>query len=822
MKIEFAPVDYDYFDFDGRNYVRLIGRTDKGKQVCVIDDYEPNFWAILKDGLSEKKIKAVIKRVGGIKVQNGGRESRVERVELCDKNFLGKKVRALRIFVSNHKDMHAVAGELGMDEIVKRREYDIPLVSKYIIEKKVEPLMWHEVEGGVVGAGELGGISEALEVDLCIKAEKIVRAEKQKSFTPKILAYDIEVDNLELGKGEILMISLYGDNFKKVLTWKRCKKQQDFVECFKDEADMIEKFVDYVGEYGADILVGYFSDGFDLPYLRARAQVNKVKLSLGLDGRQPVFARGRIPVGKISGIVHVDLFRFIETSYSQYLQSETLGLGDVASELLGEGKLEFDFKKLDKMKDADWREFFDYNLRDSKLTWELTKKIWPDMLEMTKIVQEPLFNVNRAGLSSLVENYLLHNLEMFNEIAEKRPTHEEIGKRRARGKFEGAFVLQPEPGLYKDIAIFDFTSMHTSIIISFNISRTTLLERKQKNTYESPELELNGKKTKIYFSKEKGFFPLLLQEIFEKRKEVKKQYKEDPNPITKARSNVFKLLSASVHGYQAFFGARYYSFEAASAVLAFVRKFNKEIIDKTNKAGYKTVYADTDSIAFLRNGKSKKDVLEFLSGLNKNLPGIMELDLEDFYKRGLFVSKRTTTTGAKKKYALVNEDGGFKIRGFETVRRDWCKLTRSLQNDVLEKILRDGNEKSALKILKSVIEKIKKREVSKDDLIIRTQLKKPIKEYLSEGPHVVAAKKMEAAGENVSVGMLIKYFIGETSRGGGRVGDRVFLPDENVNYDIDYYLNNQVLPAVENIFEVFGVNLKEVIEGERQGGLGEF
>ena len=40
--------------------------------------------------------------------------------------------------------------------------------------------------------------------------------------------------------------------------------------------------------------------------------------------------------------------------------------------------------------------------------------------------------------------------------------------------------------------------------------------------------------------------------------------------------------------------------------------------------------------------------------------------------------------------------------------------------------------------------------------------------------------------------------------------------NEKAPYNIEYYLNNQVLPAVENIFEVFNVNVKEVLEGSSQ------
>jgi len=237
-------------------------------------------------------------------------------------------------------------------------------------------------------------------------------------------------------------------------------------------------------------------------------------------------------------------------------------------------------------------------------------------------------------------------------------------------------------------------------------------------------------------------------------------------------------------------------------------------------ADYKIIYGDTDSIAFLQGDKSKDEILKFLKKINDDLPGIMELDLEDFYVRGLFVSKRGSETGAKKKYALLDEKNKIKIRGFETVRRDWCKLTRNLQSEVLKKILEDGNEENALKLLKEVVRKLNNREVGLHDLMIRTQLRRPLGEYVAEGPHVLAAKKMVAQGVPVNPGMLIEYYIGEGSS--KRIGDRVYLPEEKSKYDIKYYMNNQILPAVENIFDVFGVDVKSVADGKRQTSLGDF
>ncbi|MFA5953110.1 MAG: DNA-directed DNA polymerase [Candidatus Pacearchaeota archaeon] len=818
METKFIPIDYNYFDFQGENYVRIIGRNEHGQKICILDKFESHFWAILKDKISDKKIKEIIEKIKKIEIESQIRNTKVEKVELHNKNFLGKKVKALKIFVTNYKDAHAVAEKLDFPEIEFRREYDIPVITKYILEKKIAPLKEYKIKGNLTDLAGANNISE-----ICILADKIEEIKDSKTeFTPKILAYDIEADELEIGKGEILMISLVSDKTKKVLTWKKNSDKLDFVEHFKNEEEMLKKFIEYVKKEDPDILVGYFSDGFDLPYLRARCEKNKIKLSLGIDGSQPIFSRGKISKGYISGIVHLDLFRFIETIYSQYLQSETLGLNDVANELLGEGKKDFEFKKSHKIKDEEWKSFYEYNLHDSVLTLNLTKKLWKDIEEFTLILQEPIFDITRDGLSQIVESYILHNLEKFNEIAEKRPIHGEIENRRDKKSVEGAFVFQPKPGLYEDIAFFDFTSMHTSIIISFNISKGTLLNKKEKNSYESPELDFDEKKTKFYFSKEPGFFPLIVKDIFEKRKRYKKEYKENPNPITKARSNAFKLLSASIHGYVGFFGARYYSLESSASILAFVRKLNKEIIEKVSKEGYSVIYGDTDSIAFTIGKKNKKQVLELLKKINSELPGIMELELEDFYKRGLFVSKRTTEVGAKKKYALINEKNEMKIRGFETVRRDWCDLSRNLQSKVIELILKNGNEESALQLVKKTIKDLKERKVNKKDILIRTQLKKPIEEYKSITPHVIAAKKIKERQEPINIGMLLEYFIAETNSKSKLIRDKVKLSDENGDYDKDYYLKHQILPSIENIFEVFKIDINEAIEGKRQMTLGEF
>ena len=825
VSINFLPIDYDYFDFNGKNYAKIIGRTDKGKKACIIDACDIYFWAILHDDVKDKKIQEIRSKIEQIQVEKSGRQSSVLKTELHDKNFLGNPVKAIKIFIPNFKDAHAIADKIDFKEINKRREYDLDFTTKYIIDRKLKPLNWYEIVGEILNnSEEFGSIDASLDLDLCLKAEKIKELASPPNFKPKVLAYDIEADEFDIGKGQIVMISLVGENFKKVLTWKK-SSTKSFVEKFKDEEEMLKKFIQYVKQYNPDVLTGYFSDGFDLPYIKARAEENKMKLNLGVDDSQPVFSRGRLLTGKIRGIVHIDLFRFIKTAYSQYLQSETLSLNEVASELLGETKLDFEFKHSSKLNHDEWENYFDYNLQDSLLTYKLFEKIWPDLMEFSRIVQEPLFSISRDGMSSLVENYIIHNLEKYNEIVDKRPMYDEIGERIEREKYEGAYVFQPKPGLYKNLVVFDFTSYWPSIIVSFNLSRSTLLLKKEK---DSLEVEISGKK--VYFSKKPGFFPLMLKDIIEKRKQYKQEYAKNPSPITKARSNAFKLLANASYGYQGFFGARYYCPEASASTTSISRDITKKTIDLINSKNYIVTYSDTDSLMIQLDKNTKKDALKLLEEINKNLPGIMELDLEDFYKRGIWVTKRTGEFGAKKKYALINEENKIKIRGFETVRRDWCDLARVTQNKVLEYVLKEGNEKKALEYTKQIIKKLKERKITLNELMIRTQLKKSIDEYKSEGPHVTIAKKMKSLDMPVKIGMLMQYYISEpeasqktkTGKTKGPIRDRAKLPDEKGEYDLDYYLNNQILPAVENIFEVFNINTKELVEGKKQMNLGEF
>ena len=60
---------------------------------------------------------------------------------------------------------------------------------------------------------------------------------------------------------------------------------------------------------------------------------------------------------------------------------------------------EFEFENSSKIKSEEWEKYYEYNLHDSELVLGLFKKFWPDLLEFSRIMQEPIFNISRKYLS---------------------------------------------------------------------------------------------------------------------------------------------------------------------------------------------------------------------------------------------------------------------------------------------------------------------------------------------------------------------------------------------------------------------------------------
>lgn len=809
VNAQFYVLDIDH---DSLGNVKLFGRTANGGRICAIDDSIRPFFYVL----AKKDIKELNERISKLVVKEKDEFYRVVKTTIERKNYLDREVEAIKVEVNKPGSVKVIKDVVkGMHDVEDKIEIDINLDKRYLIEKDIIPLCLCEVEGEAVKD----------EHFLCIKGHvKPMGIEEMKE--PKSLAMDIEVYAKDAfggsAKEPILIIGFSGNNgFKKVVTWKRFNNAPEYVEFVEDEKEMIERAKQIIKKYNPDYIVGYNSDGFDLPYIKERAELHKIKLDIGADGSNLNFKRGgNDSVAKIRGIPHIDIFQFIRNIMAGSLQLDSYSLDVVANELLKEGKdKSVNVRKIGESWDkGDMREFCVYNLKDTELTLRVFEEVLPNLNELVKLIGMPIFNVCRMRYGQLVENYLIRKAKEFNEMCPNRPISGEISERMMH-TYQGAFVMEPKAGFYENMAILDFKSLYPTIIVAKNICPSML---NKKEGYKSPEIEHeSGKKVHYYFSsKKEGFIPKIIKDLIIRRNRIKEMLKKDPkNVVLKARSYALKTVANSSYGYMGFSGSRWYSRECAASITAWAREYIQSVIKRAEK-DFNVIYSDTDSVAIALENKTHKDALKFLEEVNKELPSLMELELEDFYERGIFVMKKGEEShGAKKKYALINRHGDLKIRGFETVRRDWSAIARETQLEVLKIILKEKSPEKALKFVRKAISDVNDYKIPMEKMIIQTRLKMNISDYKQIGPHVAVAKKMIKKGIHVEAGSSLVYVIGE---GKGMIRDRAMLPDECKKYDSEYYVENQIIPCVEKIFEVFGIKKEELMNRGSQKGLSSF
>jgi DNA polymerase elongation subunit (family B) len=814
-KVQFYPLDITYRIEDNKAKILLFGRTVDGQQLCVVDsDFEPYFYVLLRD---ENEIASFCEKVVKISVEEKDRESKVTKTEVVEKKFLGKKRKAVKVFVEIPPDVPVIRNVLKDWDIIESiNEFDIHFTRRYLIDKGITPLTLVEAEG------EFVNVKSKVP---CLNAERIEQHSTDSIKEPKILAFDIETYNpsgktYEPEKNPIIMIAFYGKDYKKVITWKRFKTDEDYIEFVDGEVELINRFKEIIDKQKPDIITGYYSDGFDFPYIIARAKKYKIDLDLGLDYSVLKPKRGKTDSVQLTGIIHIDVFKFVKKSLGRSLDTDSYSLDNVSAEILGEKKVEVDIENLAKAWDEEIEKlehFCKYNLKDAELTYRLCIKILPNIEEMVKIVGLSIYDVTRMGSSQLVEWYILKQTKDFNEIAPNKPHYEEIRERR-EVRYKGAFVFEPKPGLYKDIVVFDFRSLYPTIITSHNIGPSTLNCGCCKVDDKFAPVE--GKE--LWFcSKKKGFLPVILEDLITRRMRIKEMLKEKKDVMLEARSQSLKLLANAFYGYLGFFAARWYCFECAQSVTAYGRHYIHKVIDTAKEMGFDVIYSDTDSVFMILGEKKKEDSLNFVDKINKDLPGIMELEYEGFYPSGIFVSAKEGSYGAKKKYALIDEKNVIKITGFETVRRNWSFIAKEVQEEVLNIILKENAPEEAIEYAKGVIREIKDKKIKNDKVVIFTQLNKPIDEYAAIGPHVAVARRLIARGEDVGPGSMIKFIITE---GSGIIRDRAKIPEEvdEGDYDSNYYIEHQVIPSVERIFNVLGYTKEDLVESKEQSKLSGF
>lgn len=256
----------------------------------------------------------------------------------------------------------------------------------------------------------------------------------------------------------------------------------------------------------------------------------------------------------------------------------------------------------------------------------------------------------------------------------------------------------------------------------------------------------------------------------------------------------------------------------------------KEIAEE--KLGFNVVYGDTDSIMIntgtsqlqeaLLMGKKLKDEVNVLYRC-------LEIEIDGVFKSLLLLKK--------KKYAALNiVNFGSKdevvvkeVKGLDMVRRDWCKLSKSVGNKVLEEIL-SGKERETIVLelnnyLSEVGKRMKEGTMNLAEYVITKQLTRAPSDYteFKSLPHVIVADRLIKSGQKTSSD-LVNNFIGyviceqkadpqEESKAGMQNSskfsfektafsfDEVMASGGKLKPDVNWYIIQQLLPPITRLIE---------------------
>ncbi len=785
-------LDCDYREKEGKSRISLFVKADRKIEEFVDREYKPYFYALAEDGFDEKTL---LEREFG----EGA------RIVEAKKTMRGKEL-AIQLFFESTKDLVACRQEIkSVRGIRDKREHDIPFAKRYLIDKALEPMNGIELE-----FDSKGGIRKARSFD-----------EKEPGL--RMCAFDIETYSPERfpnpKKDPITMISLADEKKARVFTTAKKLSGKEWCTVLGSEKAMIEAFLQEIRLSGFDIIVTYNGDSFDFPYIKERANQLGVDFGINSDGSAPKAQRkGTDSAFRLTGIQHLDAFQLITFLVRfQVINLVKYDLESVSEALLGKPKKKVHFSQINEA----WRtgegieELAEYNREDSEAALELAKKYFPLCIETSRLVKQPLYDSTRISGGMLVEYLLISKSFKEGLLVPNKPSESET-QSRAGSNVQGAFVKEPIPGIHENMAMLDFRSFHPSIMIRHNISPETLDCR--HNECSSGK---NVSPTGHWFcEKNSGFITGAIEEVMKQRVKWKEEYKKTPkdSPVKDlmyARQWALKIALNSFFGYMGYARSRWYCRECGRSILAWTRYYIKDISAKAERDGFTVIYNDTDSCLIKLNDKPRDDVKKFAEKINGEMMKPMELELENYFKRGIFVSTKEGKTAAKKRYALMDWEDNLKIVGFEYVRRDWSRIAKETQKSVIESILKRGDPENAARTVKTAIQELRTGNVPKKELVIYSQIQKPLEKYDAIGPHVSAAMKARKKGKGIETGSIIGYII---TRNGKTISERAEMEEfvHEGNYDPEYYISHQLIPSVKRIMAQLGYSEEDLLHGGKQ------
>ncbi|MDI9616204.1 MAG: DNA-directed DNA polymerase [Methanothrix sp.] len=884
MRFQILDANYVY-DRNGHPVVQLFGVSDGGDSViCRVSGFRPYFYASAHD--ITHAAEAV--RSMGLDVEI------VERYEPI--GYQSKPSEMLRITAIDPKSVRELRDRVREIPSVKAvYETDILFKNRFLIDTGLGGMAWV----GVPDA-ERCEMRDRRRFIVDLPMDKLAPEDLESTAPLRFMAFDIEClpQNGEMPRPEsspVILISMafhppYRGLSDLVLVGKEISCERPDVEGCADEKALISRFVSVIDDYDPDILAGYNSNEFDIPYLRERASRLGIEMDVGRDGSTWLIKSiGGSKNVAVTGRVVVDLLPIIRSSFS--LKQYTLR--SAAMELIGEEKRDVNPARMESI----WLEgdglpdLISYSRRDAVLVMQLLLRLrlMDKYMALARASGSLLQDIVNGGQSGMVESLLLRRFRSHGRVLPPKPDSEESDERfMDADELKGGAVLTPVKGLVENVLILDYKSLYPTIMMAHNLCYSTVV------TKERPPEVVKSPSGGDFAAPSvcRGIVPEILKELLEKRTETKRLMKsagEAERAFLDAKQYALKILLNSFYGYSGYARARLYSLVLANAVTSFGRHNiirTKEMIEEigsvyivdgkallpweisatsstaskpSSVAGLNpdarrydlsVVYGDTDSV-FVRissdQGISPEEAeligRKIAETITSKLPEPMELVFEAFARRAIFLAKKRyalwlferASTPSKPSDSVEGSESVWrdriKVRGMETVRRDWCDLTSKTLRRCLELILKEGRVDDAVQHVRDVIQRLRDMDIRRDrelldDLVLTRRFTKDASSYKNKQPHIQLVEKMRRRGGRVpAVGDRVAFIIvkgGKKTLFVDRAEDPEYAVENNLPVDTEYYIEKQLLPPVLRLFMPFDVGRESLLQCRSQKSLLHF
>ena len=410
--------------------------------------------------------------------------------------------------------------------------------------KKVSPVKWGSMKESYQAiknyAGDVFGIDQFQYAFIADQYPGMISYDVSKM---RIAYIDIEVasehgfPDAQSANEEVLAISIKVDNDFKVFACGDYNPTPDvrYIKC-TDEKDLLTEFInDWSRDY-PNIITGWNIRFFDIPYL-----VNRIAKLFGEKTAKKLSPWGWYKESNITGIggrrhqvyelVGVSALDYMD-AYKKftYVNQESYSLNHIAYVELEESKLDYsEVDTLHELYRTDFQKYIDYNVHDVVLVENLEKKM--KLLEM--IIS--LAYLAKCNFNDVFSPVRMWDCICYNHLRDNNIVIPPKKREEKSDTYEGAYVKEPQLGRHKWVCSFDLNSLYPHLIMQYNISPETLLgTHEETGLVESmlnEEFDTTFLKEKditmtpngsLYTRKYKGFFPSLMEKMYDDRVKYKK------------------------------------------------------------------------------------------------------------------------------------------------------------------------------------------------------------------------------------------------------------------------------------------------------------